>query len=81
MKEGRELEGTRVDWEFGEDLWEEISGQGGIPRSGEARLIFWEEGGGRILMDQLEAEEHNSSVGRFQGMDRERKFRGFSGMG
>ena len=35
---------------------------------------------GRILVDQLEAEERNSAVGRFQGMDRERKFRGLWGM-
>ena len=43
--------------------------------------MLGKEGGGRISMDQLEAEERNSAIGRFQGMDRERKFWGFLGMG
>ena len=50
----QKLAGTRVDWEFGEGVWKEISGHGGIAQSGEARLMLWKEGGGRILIDQLE---------------------------
>ena len=77
----RKQAGTRVIGNFGEGVRKEFSGRGGIPQSGEARLMLWKEGGGgRILMDQLEAEERNSSVGRFRGMDRERKFRGLWGM-
>ena len=76
----RKQAGTRVDWEFGEGVRKEFSGRGGIPQSGEARLMLWKEGGGRILMDQLEAEERNSAVGRFPGMDRERKSWGLWGM-
>ena len=43
---------------------------------GRGAIDVMEERRGRILMDQLEAEERNSAVSRFRGMDHERNFGG-----